>query len=173
MSYTADDIKSLTFKEGVRTRIQMYLGSADNEGAYQAFKEIINNATDEAICGYGKKIDIEVNEKENSIEIRDYGRGVPFLVKEDGTNVLVNLANIKDKKIADDYETTFSSLAIINLLKNPMEIVSTTDIFKIHKILFKEIYIWAGKPRTINIYKNEPVLGGLSVNYSDYQSIDN
>ena len=69
----------------------MYLGSADNEGAYQAFKEIINNATDEAICGYGKKIDIEVNEKENSIEIRDYGRGVPFLVKEDGTNVLVDV----------------------------------------------------------------------------------
>ena len=89
-----------------------------------------------------------------------------------GTNVLINLASIKNKKIADDYETTFSSLAIINLLKNPMEIVSTTDIFKIHKILFKEIYIWAGKPRTINIYKNEPVLGGLSVNYSDYQSID-
>lgn len=90
-----------------------------------------------------------------------------------GTNVLINLANIKDKKIADDYETTFSTLAIINLLKNPIKIVSTTDIFKIHKILFKEIYIWAGKPRTINIYKNEPVLGGLSVNYSDYQSIDN
>ena len=90
-----------------------------------------------------------------------------------GTNVLINLANIKDKKIADDYETTFSTLAIINLLKNPIKIVSTTDIFKIHKILFKEIYIWAGKPRTININKNEPVLGGLSVNYSDYQSIDN
>lgn len=91
MSYTAEDIKSLSFKEGVRTRIQMYLGSADNEGTYQAFKEIINNATDEAICGYGDKIDIKISEKENSIEIRDYGRGVPFLVKEDGTNVLVDV----------------------------------------------------------------------------------
>lgn len=91
MSYTAEDIKSLSFKEGVRTRIQMYLGSADNEGTYQAFKEIVNNATDEAICGYGNKIDIKISEKENSIEIRDYGRGVPFLVKEDGTNVLVDV----------------------------------------------------------------------------------
>lgn len=91
MSYTAEDIKSLSFKEGVRTRIQMYLGSADNEGIYQAFKEIVNNATDEAICGYGNKIDIKISEKENSIEIRDYGRGVPFLVKEDGTNVLVDV----------------------------------------------------------------------------------
>ena len=91
MSYTANDIKSLTFRQGVRTRIQMYLGSADNEGTYQAFKEIINNSTDEALCGYGNKIDIIVNEKENSISVRDYGRGVPFLVKPDGTNVLVDI----------------------------------------------------------------------------------
>jgi len=91
MSYEAEDIKSLTFKEGVRTRIQMYLGSADNEGAYQAFKEIINNATDEALAGYGNKIEIAVSEKENFIAVRDYGRGVPFLIKEDGTNVLVDV----------------------------------------------------------------------------------
>lgn len=91
MSYEAEDIKSLSFKEGVRTRIQMYLGSADNEGAYQAFKEIINNATDEALAGYGDHIIIKVDEKVNSILVRDYGRGVPFLVKEDGSNVLVDI----------------------------------------------------------------------------------
>ena len=56
MSYDANSIKSLSFLEGVRSRIQMYLGSADNEGIYQAFKEIINNSTDGALCGYGKKI---------------------------------------------------------------------------------------------------------------------
>ena len=91
MTYDAKSIKSLTFKEGVRTRVQMYLGSADNEGAYQAFKEIINNATDEAIAGYGNKIEITVNENNNSISVRDYGRGVPFLIKEDGSNVLVDI----------------------------------------------------------------------------------
>ena len=91
MSYTADDIKSLSFKEGVRTRIQMYLGSSDNEGTYQAFKEIINNSTDEALSGFGTEIDISLNDKTNTISIRDYGRGVPFLVKEDGTNVLVDI----------------------------------------------------------------------------------
>lgn len=91
MSYTANDIKTLSFREGVRERIQMYLGSADNEGTYQAFKEIINNSTDEALAGYGKRIEIVVSEKDNSISVRDYGRGVPFLVKEDGTNVLVDV----------------------------------------------------------------------------------
>ena len=69
----------------------MYLGSDDIEGTYQAFKEIINNSTDEALAGYGNKIEIVVDEKENSISVRDYGRGVPFGMREDGENVLVSI----------------------------------------------------------------------------------
>ena len=47
--YTIDDIQSLSFKEGIRTKISMYLGSNNIEGTYQSLKEIINNSTDEAI----------------------------------------------------------------------------------------------------------------------------
>lgn len=90
-NYTIDDIKSLSFKDGVRTRIQMYLGSDDNEGTYQALKEIINNATDEAIAGYGKQIVIIISEKDNTITVEDEGRGVPFGIREDGENVLVSI----------------------------------------------------------------------------------
>ena len=90
-NYGIDDIKSLDFREGVRTRIQMYLGSDDLEGTYQAFKEIINNSTDEALAGYGRKIEIEVSEKNNSISVRDYGRGVPFGIRNNGENVLVSI----------------------------------------------------------------------------------
>lgn len=90
-NYGINDIKSLDFREGVRTRIQMYLGSDDLEGTYQALKEIINNSTDEAIAGYGKEIDITVDEKENTIVVRDFGRGVPFGMREDGENVLVSI----------------------------------------------------------------------------------
>jgi DNA gyrase/topoisomerase IV subunit B len=89
--YDIDSIQSLDFREGVRTRIQMYLGSDDIEGTYQALKEIINNSTDEALAGYGNKIEITVNEKENSVSVRDYGRGVPFGTREDGENVLVSI----------------------------------------------------------------------------------
>ena len=89
--YGIKDIQSLDFRTGVRTRIQMYLGSDDLEGTYQALKEIINNSTDEAIAGYGTKIEISVNEKENAIRVRDYGRGVPFGKREDGENVLVSI----------------------------------------------------------------------------------
>ena len=91
MNYDINDIKSLSFREGVRTRIQMYLGSDDNEGTYQALKEIINNSTDEAIAGYGKQIDIFISEKNNQVTVRDYGRGVPFGAREDGENVLVSI----------------------------------------------------------------------------------
>lgn len=91
MNYGIEDIKSLSFREGVRTRVQMYLGSDDLEGTYQAFKEIINNSTDEAIAGFGNRIEIQVSEKENTIAIRDYGRGVPFGIRENGENVLVSI----------------------------------------------------------------------------------
>lgn len=91
MEYGINEIQSLSFKDGVRTRIQMYLGSDDLEGTYQAFKEIINNATDEAIAGFGDKIEIGVSEKENYISVIDHGRGVPFGIRENGENVLVSI----------------------------------------------------------------------------------
>ena len=89
--YDINSIQSLDFREGVRTRIQMYLGSDDNEGTYQALKEIINNSTDEALAGYGGQIDITLDTSDNSISVRDYGRGVPFGIREDGENVLVSI----------------------------------------------------------------------------------
>lgn len=87
-NYGINDIDHLETREAMRTRIQMYLGSDDTEGIYQALKEIINNSTDEALAGYGNKIEITLDEKENSITVRDYGRGVPFGMK-DGRNILV------------------------------------------------------------------------------------
>ena len=87
-NYGIDDIDHLETREAMRARIQMYLGSDDTEGIYQALKEIINNSTDEAIAGYGDEIDILLNEETNEIIVRDYGRGVPFGMKN-GKNVLV------------------------------------------------------------------------------------
>ena len=61
---------------------------------------------------------------------------------------------------------------IARLATHPLSIKSVLDIKRIHKELFSDLYEWAGVNRTINIYKDEPVLGGLSVNYSDYRNID-
>lgn len=87
-NYGIDDINHLETREAMRARIQMYLGSDDIEGLYQALKEIINNSTDEALAGFGKEICILLDEEHNSVTVRDYGRGVPFGIK-DGRNILV------------------------------------------------------------------------------------
>ena len=87
-NYGVENISHLETREAMRSRIEMYLGSNTTDGIYQAFKEIINNSTDEAIAGYGDKILIRVNEESNSVEIRDFGRGVPFGIV-DGKNILV------------------------------------------------------------------------------------
>lgn len=90
----------------------------------------------------------------------------------DDINVLKNVANIKEQNKLDDYETTMVNLGIIKLLKSNIEISKINDIFLIHKIMFENVYDWAGKKRVINIYKTEPILNGLSVTYSDYNKID-
>lgn len=88
MSYNADSIRHLDTREAMREKIPMYLGSADLEGMYQALKEIINNSTDEALAGYGNKIDIQINENSGYVSITDEGRGIPFSC-ENGHNTLV------------------------------------------------------------------------------------
>lgn len=90
MSYGINDIETLSFKDGVRQRIAMYLGSADMNGVYNAIQEIISNSIDEFYMGYGKQIEISLFEN-NRISFRDYGRGVPFGIKEDGSNTLVDI----------------------------------------------------------------------------------
>lgn len=89
-NYGIENIQHLDTRDAMRTRIGVYLGSDDTEGMYQAFKEIINNATDEANVGYGKEIDIQVDENTSTIQVRDFGRGVPFGIK-DGKNILVSI----------------------------------------------------------------------------------
>lgn len=88
--YTINDIESLSFKEGVRKRIAMYLGSADMQGVYNGIQEIISNSIDEYYMGYGTKIKIRLGAG-NLITIIDEGRGIPFGTKEDGSNVLVDI----------------------------------------------------------------------------------
>jgi DNA gyrase subunit B len=87
--YGINDIETLSFKDGVRKRIAMYLGSADMQGVYNAIQEIISNSIDEFYMGYGSKIEIGLNG--NLVRVRDYGRGVPFGIKEDGSNTLVDI----------------------------------------------------------------------------------
>lgn len=88
--YGINEIETLSFKDGVRQRIAMYLGSADMQGVYNAIQEIISNSIDEYYMGFGNKINISLG-PDNMIVITDEGRGIPFGIKEDGSNVLVDI----------------------------------------------------------------------------------
>ena len=92
-NYTINDIETLSFKDGVRQRIAMYLGSADMQGVYNAIQEIISNSIDEYYMGYGDEIGIGLCHNEHGwmITITDHARGIPFGVKPDGSNVLVDI----------------------------------------------------------------------------------
>lgn len=88
MSYDAKSIETLTFRDAIRERVAMYMGSADNMGVLQCAREIITNSIDEATMGYGNNIEIKITPSTNTVWIRDYGRGVPFGKREDGTETM-------------------------------------------------------------------------------------
>jgi topoisomerase-4 subunit B len=80
-SYTEDDIKSLDWKEHIRLRPGMYIGklgdgAAPDDGIYVLMKEVIDNCIDEHTMGHGKHVDITINDR--TVNIRDYGRGIPL-----------------------------------------------------------------------------------------------
>lgn len=94
LNYGIDSIETLSFRDGVRQRIGMYLGSADMQGVYQAIQEIISNSIDEYYMGFGKHINIIINEEINQVSVEDKGRGVPFGIKENGDNVMANIFSV-------------------------------------------------------------------------------
>ena len=80
-TYTEDSIRSLDWKEHIRTRPGMYIGklgdgSAKDDGIYVLIKEVIDNSIDEHLMGHGRQIKIKV--KNHRVEVRDYGRGIPL-----------------------------------------------------------------------------------------------
>lgn len=79
--YTEDSIKSLDWREHIRLRPGMYIGklgdgSSPDDGIYVLVKEVIDNCIDEHTMGYGRQVDIQI--KDNTVTIRDYGRGIPL-----------------------------------------------------------------------------------------------
>ncbi|MBX2946789.1 MAG: type IIA DNA topoisomerase subunit B [Cyclobacteriaceae bacterium] len=79
--YTEASIKSLDWREHIRLRPGMYIGklgdgSSKDDGIYVLVKEVVDNCIDEHMMGYGKTIDITINEK--NVTVRDYGRGIPL-----------------------------------------------------------------------------------------------
>ncbi|MDL2256660.1 type IIA DNA topoisomerase subunit B [Bacteroidales bacterium OttesenSCG-928-I14] len=81
VSYSEDNIKTLSWWEHIRLRPGMYIGKLgdgtySDDGIYVLLKEVLDNALDEYMMGYGKSIDINI--QEGVVTVRDYGRGIPL-----------------------------------------------------------------------------------------------
>lgn len=85
--YTGNSIQILEGLEAVRKRPGMYIGSTDSRGLHHLVWEILDNAIDEALNGYGDKIEVII-QKDGSITIKDYGRGMPVDQHENGKSAL-------------------------------------------------------------------------------------
>jgi topoisomerase-4 subunit B len=81
VQYDEDSIRSLDWREHIRLRPGMYIGklgdgSAADDGIYVLIKEVIDNCIDEYTMGYGKQVDLSIEDKR--VTVRDYGRGIPL-----------------------------------------------------------------------------------------------
>ena len=81
VAYTEDSIQSLDWMQHIRLRPGMYIGklgdgSSPDDGIYVLIKEVIDNAIDEYTMGYGKSVDLSIEDK--LVTVRDYGRGIPL-----------------------------------------------------------------------------------------------
>lgn len=84
-NYSSEQIQVLEGLEAVRVRPGMYIGSTNERGLHHIVYEIVDNSVDEALAGFCSEITISI-EKDNSITVRDNGRGIPVDIKE-GYNI--------------------------------------------------------------------------------------
>ncbi|MBO6097560.1 MAG: ATP-binding protein [Bacteroidales bacterium] len=90
-TYNDDSIQTLEWNEHIRRRAGMYIGRLGNgerqgDGIYVLLNEIIDNSIDEFSMGFGKRIDITIEDK--TVTVRDYGRGIPLNKVIDATSKL-------------------------------------------------------------------------------------
>ena len=96
----------------------------------------------------------------------------PYLY--DDTPVLRNKLNIRNQKLLDQAEADYVVYRLKDLALNPLSgNYHSEHLLKMHGYIFQDLFEWAGRPRTISIYKEEDVLGGQSIEYSNPANIAN
>lgn len=93
---------------------------------------------------------------------------MPDIYLYEGTDVLKNLLGIKERKLLEEAEAGYVTYRLKEIAMKPLPgEYDYSHLLEMHRYIFQDMYEWAGQQRKLNIYKEEPVLGGLSIDYSD------
>lgn len=90
----------------------------------------------------------------------------------EGTNTHINVMDIRDKGLLKTYTANQFGLAMLKILKNPPKVESAFDFLSLHKILFANVFPWAGEIRTVNMTTSEFILGDGLVEFADFKTIE-
>ena len=130
VNYSDDDIKTLEWQEHIRRRPGMYIGklgdgtSAD-DGIYVLLKEVLDNSIDEYMMGFGKHIEIAINN--GVVTVRDHGRGVPLGKVKDVSSKMNTGAKYDSKAFKKSVGLNGVGIKAVNALSSYFKIQAFRD----------------------------------------------